>query len=79
MYMTKKLTITVSDDVYESLYKHMGRRRIGRFINDLALEWLNDAKSPEYWLGASKQELDAAYAEQAAYEAKCAARAEKRR
>jgi predicted CopG family antitoxin len=68
--MTKKLTITVSDDVYKDLHKHVGRRRISRFINELARERLTDRNSPEYWLGASKQELAAAYAEQADYEAK---------
>ncbi len=68
--MTKKLTITVSDDVYKGLHKQVGRRRISRFINELARERLTDRNSPEYWLGASEQELVAAYAEQADYEVK---------
>ena len=34
--MSKKLTITVDDDVYEGLYQVIGRRRISRFLNDLA-------------------------------------------
>jgi predicted CopG family antitoxin len=34
--MTKKLTITVDDDVYEGLHSVVGRRRISRFLNDLA-------------------------------------------
>ena len=34
--MTKKLTITVKDDVYEGLHSVVGRRRISRFLNDLA-------------------------------------------
>jgi predicted CopG family antitoxin len=34
--MTKKLTITVEDDVYEGLHAVIGRRRISRFLNDLA-------------------------------------------
>jgi predicted CopG family antitoxin len=34
--MTKKLTITVEDDVYEGLHSAVGRRRISRFLNDLA-------------------------------------------
>jgi predicted CopG family antitoxin len=34
--MAKKLTITVEDDVYEGLHKVIGRRRISRFLNDLA-------------------------------------------
>ena len=34
--MSKKLTITVDDDVYEGLHRVVGRRRISRFLNDLA-------------------------------------------
>ncbi len=34
--MTKKLTITVDDAVYEGLYKHVGRRRISGFLESLA-------------------------------------------
>lgn len=34
--MSKKLTITVDDDVYEGLHARIGRRRISRFLNDLA-------------------------------------------
>jgi predicted CopG family antitoxin len=34
--MSKKLTITVDDDVYEGLYSVVGKRRISRFLNDLA-------------------------------------------
>jgi predicted CopG family antitoxin len=67
--MTKKLTITVSDEVYKDLQKRVGRRKISRFINDLARERLSDRSSPEYWLNAPKRELTTAYEEQAAYEA----------
>ncbi len=34
--MSKKLTILVEDDVYEGLKRHVGQRRISRFLNDLA-------------------------------------------
>jgi hypothetical protein len=34
--MHKKLTITVDAEVYEGLYTVIGRRRISRFLNDLA-------------------------------------------
>jgi hypothetical protein len=34
--MHKKLTITVDVDVYEGLHAVIGRRRISRFLNDLA-------------------------------------------
>ena len=67
--MTKKLTITVSDEVYKGLHKRVGRRKISRFIDEIARERLADRNSPEYWLGASERELSDAYAEQAAYEA----------
>lgn len=33
--MQKKLTITVDEDVYDGLYKVVGRRRISRFIEEL--------------------------------------------
>jgi predicted CopG family antitoxin len=33
--MTKKLTITLQDEVYNGLHKVVGRRRISRFIQDL--------------------------------------------
>jgi len=34
--MTKKLTITVDAEVYDGLHRVIGRRRISRFLNDLA-------------------------------------------
>jgi len=34
--MTKKLTITVEDDVHDGLHSIIGRRRISRFLNELA-------------------------------------------
>lgn len=34
--MSKKLTITVDDEVYAGLHNVIGRRRISRFLNDLA-------------------------------------------
>jgi predicted CopG family antitoxin len=67
--MTKKLTITVSDEVYKNLHKRVGRRKISRFIDEIARERLADRNAPEYWLNASERELADAYAEQAAYEA----------
>jgi hypothetical protein len=35
-YTTKKPTITVENDIYAGLHDVIGRRRIGRFLNDLA-------------------------------------------
>jgi hypothetical protein len=34
--LAKKLTITVDAEVYDGLHSVIGRRRISRFINDLA-------------------------------------------
>lgn len=34
--MAKKLTITVDDEVYAGLHAVIGRRKISRFLNDLA-------------------------------------------
>jgi predicted CopG family antitoxin len=34
--MPKKLTITVDDEVYAGLHSIIGRRRISRFLNELA-------------------------------------------
>jgi predicted CopG family antitoxin len=34
--MSKKLTISVSDEVYEGLHRKVGRRRISQFLEKLA-------------------------------------------
>jgi predicted CopG family antitoxin len=34
--MSKKLTISVSDEVYEGLHRKIGRRRISQFLEKLA-------------------------------------------
>ena len=34
--MSRKLTITVSEEVWEGLHRNVGRRGISRFIEDLA-------------------------------------------
>lgn len=34
--MSKKLTITIDDEVYEGLYRRVGRRKISRFLEGLA-------------------------------------------
>jgi predicted CopG family antitoxin len=54
--MTRKLTITVSDEVYEDLHKRVGRRRISRFIDEMARERF------------AKRQLETDYAEAAADE-----------
>ena len=54
--MSKKLTITIDEEVYEGLYRHVGARRIGRFLESLARPHVID------------RELEAAYADMAADE-----------
>ncbi len=48
--MTKKLTITVSDEVYEGLHRRIGRRKISRFIDELAREHV--LEKPEVFKGS---------------------------
>ncbi len=54
--MTKKLTITVDDEVYEGLYKRVGKRKISRFLEALARPHVID------------EDLESAYREMAADE-----------
>lgn len=56
--MRKKLTITIDDEVYEGLYRRVGRRRISRFLESLARPHVVDA------------DLEAAYQEMAYDEAR---------
>lgn len=51
--MSKKLTITVEDTIYEQLYRKIGARKIGKFLQELARPYLED------------DQLDKAYAEMA--------------
>jgi predicted CopG family antitoxin len=39
----RKLTITVSDEVYEGLHRRIGARRISNFIDRLARPYVDDA------------------------------------
>ena len=56
--MSRKLTITIDDEVYEGLYKRVGRRKISRFLESLARPHVVDA------------DLEAAYREMASDEAR---------
>lgn len=42
--MQKKLTITVDQEVYDGLYRIVGRRRISRFIEDLVRPHVMDSE-----------------------------------
>jgi len=52
--MNRKLTITVSDDVYQGLHRRIGRRRISQFLEKLARPHV------------LSEELDVAYRDMAA-------------
>jgi predicted CopG family antitoxin len=40
--MHRKMTITLDEDVYEGLYRRVGRRHISRFIEDLVKPYVMD-------------------------------------
>lgn len=40
--MHKKMTITLEEDVYEGLYRTVGRRKISQFIEDLVRPYVVD-------------------------------------
>jgi len=54
--MTKKLTITVSDEVYEGLHSRIGRRKISRFIDDIAREHFMEKQLDADYAEAAKDE-----------------------
>ena len=45
--MSKKLTITVSEAVYEGLHRTVGRRKISQFIEELARPHVGSHGVPE--------------------------------
>ena len=55
--MPRKLTILIDDEVYERLHAAAGRRRVGRYVEQLVRDRLHD-------------ELDSAYAAMAREEAR---------
>ncbi len=60
--MRRMLTITIADEVYEGLYRRVGRRKISRFLEGLARPHAVDADlEAEYRAMASDeaQEADA--------------------
>jgi predicted CopG family antitoxin len=54
--MAKKLTITVSDEVYEGLYEKVGARRIGKYLETLVREDLRPRTLAEEYADAAKDE-----------------------
>ncbi len=41
--MRRKLTITLAEEVYQGLHRHVGKRKISQFIEDLARPHVIDA------------------------------------
>lgn len=56
--MHKKMTITLDEEVYEGLYRVVGRRRMSQFIEDLVRPYVTD------------EALDQGYRQMAADEAR---------
>jgi hypothetical protein len=54
--MTKKLTITVSDEVYRGLHGRIGRRKISRLIDNLAREHLRGKPLAQEYAEATANE-----------------------
>jgi len=68
--MARKLTITISDEVYEGLHRHAGRSGVGRFVERLVRPHVVQSRtSAAQWREASADELAAGYAAAAADEA----------
>jgi predicted CopG family antitoxin len=55
--MAKKLTITVDDEVYTGLHSVIGRRRISRFLNDLARPHVLQTELAEGYKAMAADEL----------------------
>jgi len=68
--MARKLTITVSDEVYEGLHRHAGRGGVGRFVELLVRPHVvPGSPSARLWQNVSADDLAAGYAAAAADEA----------
>ena len=64
--MSKKLTIVVSEDVYEGLYARVGPRKIGQFLERLARPHVTEGGLEAAYREAAEVENLAALYKQAA-------------
>lgn len=62
--MTKKLTITIDDEVYDGLYRHVGRRKISRFLENLARPHVVDADLEDAYRDMASDEAREAEADE---------------
>lgn len=55
--MHKRMTITLDEDVYEGLYRTVGKRRMSQFIEDLVRPHVMDSSLDEGYkaMGADKE------------------------
>jgi hypothetical protein len=61
--MTKKLTITIDDEVYDGLHRRIGRRRISQFLETLARPHVIDADLESAYRAMAEDELRESEAE----------------
>lgn len=54
--MQKKLTITIAEDVYFSLHRRIGRRKISRFIEELVRPQLLDTEMEAAYQAMARDE-----------------------
>lgn len=62
--MTKKLTITIDDEVYEGLYRRIGRRKISRFLEELARPHVVDSELEAQYRAMAADEVREGEAEE---------------
>ena len=62
--MQKKLTITLDERVYEGLYRKVGRRRISRFLENLARPHVVDEDLAEAYRAMAADEQREAEAQE---------------
>jgi hypothetical protein len=55
--VTRKLTITIDDEVYEGLYRRVGAGKIGRFLEDLARPHVVDSELEAQYRAMAADEL----------------------
>ena len=63
--MARRLTVTVSDEVYDGLHRRVGRGRIGQFLDELARPHVIEPQGDD----PGEQEMAEAYRSAAAEEA----------
>jgi hypothetical protein len=55
--MQKKLTLSIDAEIYEALHKMAGKRKIGRFIENLVRPHIASLEGPEIGLAEVQPEL----------------------